>query len=237
MIEIAIVDDEKIVRDGIEELIETAGRDCAVSSFETGEELLFAGKSFDIVFLDIGLEGENGIAVAKKVREINEDAVLIFVTGIKDYVFQAFDVGAFHYLLKPLDPEKFAEVFLRAVREVEKRKKLETELFLVRTKRRTYPIPKRDIFYVESRGKKAEIHTEKETIELYASLNGLEAALGEGFYRCHRGYLVNLAYVSEYEHDSIRLADGERIYLAKEKYQAFVKAYMRYLKGGGSFHG
>lgn len=146
-------------------------------------------------------------------------------------------MGAFHYLLKPLDPKKFVEVFLRAVEEIEKRKKEETELFLVKTRKRTYPIPKRGILYVESRGKKAEIHTDRETIELYASLSGLAAELGARFYRCHRGYLVNLAYVSEYQHDSILLADGETVYLAKEKYQEFVKAYMRYLRGGGISHG
>lgn len=237
MIEIAIVDDEKIVREGIENLIRSGRPDYSVTGYGTGEAMLSAGKSFDIVFLDICLEGENGIEIAKRIRDINENTVLIFVTGVKDYVFDAFDVGAFHYLLKPLDPEKFAEVFSRAVQESEKRKKSGIELFLAKTKNRTYPIPKSSILYVESRGKKAEIHTEKETIELYASLNRLETELGTDFYRCHRGYLVNLAYVSEYEHDSIRLTDGERIYLAKEKYQEFVKAYMRYLKGGGIFHG
>lgn len=81
------------------------------------------------------------------------------------------------------------------------------------------------------------MHTVKETIELYASLNGMEAELGMSFYRCHRGYLVNMAYVSEYCHDSILLSNGETIYLAKEKYQEFVKEYMRYLKSGGVSHG
>ena len=237
MIDIAIVDDEKIIGEEMAGLIRSERSDCSVSLFEAGEELFFAGKSWDIIFLDICLEKENGLSIAKKIRETNENTVLIFVTGMKDYVFQAFDVGAFHYLLKPLDPKKFLEVFLRAAEETEKRKKAETELFLVKTRKRTYPILKSGILYVESRGKKAEIHTDRETIELYASLSGLETELGAGFYRCHRGYLVNLAYVSEYQHDSILLSDGEMIYLAKEKYQEFVKAYMRYLRGGGISHG
>lgn len=237
MIEIAIVDDEKILREEIERLIKSLRADCNVCGFEAGEPLLLAGRPFDIVFLDICLERENGIAIAGKIREANENAVLIFVTGVRDYVFQAFDVGAFHYLLKPLDPEKFTQVFLRAVGEVEKRKRAETELFMAKTRKRTYPIQKTDILYVESRGKKVEIHTAKERIELYASLNSLEAEFGPGFYRCHRGYLVNLAHIAEYEHDSILLSDGERIYMAREKYQEFVRAYMRYLKSGGISHG
>lgn len=116
MIEIAIVDDEKSVRDEIENLIRAGKQDCAADGYKAGEDLFLAGKAYDIVFLDICLEKENGIEVAKRIRETFENTVLIFVTGIKDYVFKAFDVGAFHYLLKPLNPKKFEEVFLRADR-------------------------------------------------------------------------------------------------------------------------
>lgn len=237
MIEIAIVDDEKIIREEIESLIRAERPGCGIDSYETGRALLFSGKSYDIVFLDICLEEESGIAVAGKIREISENTVLIFVTGTKDYVFQAFDVSAFHYLLKPLDVEKFAEVFSRAVKEAVRRKKAEAEIFWVKTRKSTCPVQKSNIYYVESRGKKAEIHTDREVMELYASLNSLEADLGFGFYRSHRGYLVNMAHVSEYNHDSILLENGERVYLAKEKYQEFVKEYMRYLRGGGIFYG
>ena len=237
MIEIAIVDDEKIVREEIENLIRAEGPDCGIDGYGSGRALLLSGKSYDIVFLDICLEKESGLAVAGKIREISENTVLIFVTGTKDYVFQAFDVAAFHYLLKPLDPQKFAEVFSRAVKEAGKRGKEEAEFFVAKTRKRTCPIQKSGIYYVESRGKKAEIHTDRETVELYASLNSLEAELGAGFYRCHRGYLVNMAHVSEYRHDSILLNNGETVYLAKEKHQEFVKAYMRYLKGGGISYG
>ena len=61
----------------------------------------------------------------------------------------------------------------------------------------------------------------------------LEEQLENTFYRCHRGYLVNMAYVAEYTSDSIGLSNGETIFLAKEKYSEFVKTYMRYLRDGG----
>ena len=163
--------------------------------------------------------------------------MLVFVSGTKDHVFQAFDVSAFHYLLKPLEKKKFGEVLHRAVSEAEKQKKEETGFLLVKTRNRTAPVQKNHILYVESRGKKAELHTIKETFEMYASLNGLEMELGGNFYRCHRGYLVNLAYVAEYDHESILLTNGEKVYLTKEKYPEFVKAYMRYLKSGGVSYG
>lgn len=232
---IAIVDDEKIIRKEMESFIRERISDCSVDGYDTGEELLLAEKKYDIVFLDICMEGKNGIDIARSLRRNEQPPVLIFVTAIKDYVFEAFDVAAFHYLLKPVDPLKFGEVLERAIREVEKREK--TEVLFIKSGNRTVPLKKGGILYVESRGKKAEIHTDRETIAMYASLNGLEAELGAGFYRCHRGYLVNLGYVSEYHHDAILLTNGETIYMAKEKYQEFVREYMRYLKNGGVMHG
>lgn len=234
---IAIVDDEKIIREEIESLIRERKPDCSVDSYDSGEKLLLAGVTYDIVFLDICMEGKNGIDIARCLRQRGEHPVLIFVTALKDYVFEAFDVSAFHYLLKPLDREKFTEVFMRAFSDIERRRKAETALLLIKTRSRTYPLRKDSIIYVESRGKKAEVHAGRETYEMYASLNSLEEELGEGFYRCHRGYLVNLGYISEYHHDSILLINGETIYLAKEKYPEFVREYMRYLKNGGMMYG
>lgn len=78
MIDIAIVDDEKIIGEEIAGLIRSERSDCSVSLFEAGEELFFAGKSWDIIFLDICLEKENGLSIAKKIRETNENTVLIF---------------------------------------------------------------------------------------------------------------------------------------------------------------
>lgn len=237
LINIAIVDDEQYIREDIKKWIEQTGDDLAADGFESGEAFLNAEKQYDIVFLDIQLGGMDGIHVAKRLRQKAENAILIFVTGTKEYVFQAFDVAAFHYLLKPIRQEKFEEVLTRAAEEIKKRKKDEAGLLLIRTRNRTFPVQKSSILYVESRGKKAEIHTGRETITMYASLNSLQAELGEGFYRSHRGYLLNMAYVSEYYHDSILLTNGEAIYLARDKYQEFVKEYMRYLKSGGIIHG
>lgn len=237
LMEIAIVDDEKIICDEIKKLILATKPYCHADEYLRGEELLLSEKVYDIVFLDIQLDGRDGIDIAKEIRQKSENTIVIFVTGTKDYVFQAFDVAAFHYLLKPIDAAKFEEVFTRASFEVEKRRKAENEFLFVKTRSKTIPLAKNSLLYVESRGKKAELHTVKEKIEIYASLNGLEAKLGTGFYRCHRGYLVNMAYVSEYYHDSILLTNGEMIYLAKEKYQEFVKEYMHYLKNGGVSYG
>ena len=82
--DIAVVDDEKVIREYIREMIENEKPDCDVVCFSSGEEFLAATKPFDIIFLDIQMDGMNGIEAAKEVREKNADTVLIFITGIKE---------------------------------------------------------------------------------------------------------------------------------------------------------
>lgn len=83
------------------------------------------------------MEGINGIETAKALRKSHgkeKETILIFVTGIREYVFDAFDVSAFHYLLKPVEEEKFSEVFGRAVEEIENRKRQKRSSFLSKVK-------------------------------------------------------------------------------------------------------
>lgn len=247
--QIAVCDDEQEMRVLIQNLVKKSMlhfntlqkkdiEDITIKAFSTGKEILNAIKGsdqklarhFDIIFLDIQMEGINGIETAKVIREYDEDTVIIFITALKEYVFAAFDVAAFHYLVKPLEGEKFAEIFYRAIHEVKKRQKIQEEQILVKSGKRSIILTKRNILYIENKAKKLEIHTITEIIEIYAAMNSIEQELGESFYRCHRGYLVNMTQIAEYDKESITLINGERIYLAKERYSVFVKAYMRYLR-------
>ena len=234
--DIAVVDDEKAIREHICGLVEEQQPESRIEAYATGEELLASGKRFDIVFLDIQMEGMNGIEAARCLREKNanlgvEDTVLVFITGIRDYVFDAFDLYAFQYLLKPIDEDKFAEVLERAVREAVKKKERRV-LFI---KSRNLTLDQSEILYIESRAKKVEIHTKgaAQAIEIYAAMDELEGQLGENFYRCHRAYIVNMDCITEYDGESITLTGGDRVYLTKKKYGEFVKAYMWHLQNGG----
>lgn len=235
---IAVCDDEEVICRQIKALIEKQMTDSCIDIYDSGKKLLAAEKQFDMVFLDIQMDGINGIETARQLREKqNDKTVLIFITAMKEYVFEAFDVSAFHYLLKPVDETKFTEVLCRAAWEVENRRKWEQKPLLIRTKKRSMTFLKNDILYVESRGKKVELHTKEKNIEIYASMNELEAQLGSSFYRCHRGYLVNMAHVAEYGGEDITLSNGDTVYLSKEKYGGFVKTYLRFVKNGGLGNG
>ena len=232
---IAVVDDEEAIREQIGGFIKKRNPDFDISSFATGEGLLAAGTGFDIIFFDIQMEGMGGIEAARILRQSGVDAVVIFITGIREYVFEAFDVSAFHYLLKPIEEQKFMEVLGRAAEEARKRKGQKERQIFIRAKNQGYTLNLNSILYIESRGKKVEIHTTdmEDIIETYAGMEELEVQLGDGFYRCHRGYLVNMAHIVKYGIDSIFLSNGEKVYLTRKKHNEFVKAYMWYLQNGG----
>ena len=235
MIEIAVCDDEEIIIERIADLIKKQNMGCHIESFQAGNELLSAKRRFDLIFLDIQMDGINGMETAKAVREYDRKAVIIFVTAVKEYVFDAFDVGAFHYILKPIQEQKFTEVFENAVREIQERQiQKETPALFLKTKNKSYTFNQSEVIFIESKNRKAVIHTTKTTLEVYAVMKKLQQELGNSFYRCHRGYLVNMEHITEYSSDMIEMDNGERVYLAKEKYQEFVKVYMRYLRNGGA---
>lgn len=229
----AICDDESAICRQIEELVKRQKPDCDTEVFSSAEDLLREKRTFDIIILDIQMDGINGIEAAKILRSRKEKAIIIFITGIKEYVFEAFDVWAFHYLLKPIEEEKFAKVFARAAAEAERKKEGEGESFFIKSKGRTIILNPKEILYMESQNRMVIFHTTKENLELYCDMGQLEKRLGGNFYRCHRGYIVNMGYIAEYGKDSISLTNGETIYLSRRKYKEFVETYMDYLRNGG----
>lgn len=101
---------------------------------------------------------------------------------------------------------------------------------IVKTGNSYHSIPLENILYAENNGRKIVLHTDGEILEFYGKMNDLEEELGAGFFRCHRGYLVSMAYVSGYDSGNIYLKNGDQIYLAKRKFAEFAKEYRRYLK-------
>ncbi len=184
---IAVVDDEEAIREQIGGFIKKRNPDFDISSFATGEGLLAAGKDFDIIFLDIQMEGMGGIEAARTLRQSGVDAVVIFITGIREYVFEAFDVSAFHYLLKPIEEQKFMEVLGRAAEEAGKRKGQREKQIFIRAKNQGYTLNLNSILYIESRGKKVEIKLESDgkaafsgktvSIEAASSLKGSSSGM------------------------------------------------------------
>ena len=124
---IAICDDEVSMVQILEEKIKKLLPDAVIEKYLSGEKLIASGSKPDVLFLDIQMPGMDGMETAKMLRQDNEDMILIFVTAAEEYVFQAFDVGAFHYLVKPFSDEKLKEVVTKAVHAVKRSSRLEKD--------------------------------------------------------------------------------------------------------------
>ena len=228
---IAICDDEKNIRELIGEKVSALYPEEEIVLYPSGEELLLSDKHIDILFLDIQMPGRNGMETARELRKREKDAILIFVTAVEEYVFQAFDVGAFHYIVKPIDDVKFSEVLRRAVDELSSKrtqeKTPEEKYVMINNAGVHSKVLIEDIVYAEVFNRKIVIHKLNEAIEYYGKLSDLEALAGENFFRPHRAYLINFKYVVKYDATTIYLVTGS-VFMAKQNYPVFVKKYMKY---------
>ena len=238
MIKIAICDDEANVRAYLISLIRAQSCPCEIVEYASAGDCLADTQEIDLLFLDIELttdrSGLDGMALAGQIRErtTGTQPVIIFVTGYERYVFDAFDVGAFQYLLKPVDEEKFAKVFSRAVAQIGTAREKPGRVLTLQSANTSKTVPLDSIYYIESSNHKVELHLKNGEFACYAKIGDLELELQDQFFRIHKGYLVNLAYVAGYSKTEVTLTNGERLLLSKYKYQDFVKAYLHFLKKG-----
>lgn len=238
MIKIAICDDEANIRNYLTSLIQAQSRPCEIIQYASADEFLLEEQEFDLLFLDIELNssGGDGMELARKIkaRPAAGQPVIIFVTGHEQYVFDAFDVGAFQYLLKPVNEEKFAHVFARAAEEIQSRRNTSRRgrVLTLQTGSVSRTIPLDSIYYIESSNHKAVLHLQEGSFTCYAKIGNLELELKEEFFRIHKGYLVNLSYIAGYSKTEVMLTQGEKLLLSKYKYHDFVKAYLHFLQKG-----
>ena len=232
--QIAVCDDEKEIRELFAEKIEKLYPEAELSLYRSGEDLLLSDKAPDILLLDIQMPGKNGMETAEELRRKKKETIIIFVTALDEFVFQAFDVGAFHYLVKPFDDGKFAEVLQNAVKQFEDRKKLERAgrkrekpSLMITTGGEHITVDLEDIIYAEVYDRKVILHTMDADIEYYGKMKELEKKAGDDFFRTHRSYLVNFGFIRKYDAAAVYLKKGQAL-ISKQNYGEFVKSYLRY---------
>lgn len=237
---IGICDDERKIQELLGEKVRQLYPQAELFFYNSGEELLEAGEWPQILLLDIQMPGPNGMEIARCLRKQDRGMILIFVTALEDYVFQAFDVGAFHYLVKPFSDAKLKEVLSGAVEQYRKLEELRREAaskqtensILVKSGGCHTRIFWKDIIYAEVFNRKVTIHSREGDVEYYGRLGDLEKQLGEDFYRSHRAYLVHFKYVEKYTASVIELERGTAL-MAKQNYPDFVKQYLAYNRRQG----
>lgn len=228
---IAICDDEKEICSFLAKSAGNLYPEAEIAEYSSGEELLSDGNWPDILFLDIQMDGKNGMETAREIRKKNRKMVLIFVTAMEEYVFQAFDVGAFHYLVKPFSKEQFDSILCRAVKQYQEFNAIsafqEEKYILVKARGVCTRVRVADIVYAEIFNRKITIHTMEEDLEYYGKISELERQAGKDFYRTHRAYLVHFRYVVKYDASMVYLERGTAM-MSKGRFSDFVKQYLKY---------
>lgn len=233
MIRIAICEDEQTLLDQLTGWVKTILDKnmiaCNIESFRNGSALL-TREAFDILLLDIAMEPLDGLELAKRLRRRGDESRLVFITAHQQYAIDAYDVQAFHYLVKPVDMEKLEMILLKLCTSLRKERQ---RALVVRQGAAVRRVPLEMALYLEVLDRKIYLHTAEESVPFYGKLEELEPTLPGIFFRCHRSYIVNLCHVQYYNKEGIRLDNEENIPLSKRRYKAFGLAFMHYLKESG----
>lgn len=250
MLRIAICDNDTDACSYLSSLVKKQACSCTITQYTSADECLADCQKTDLFFLDICFDAKvhspdntvtisenhnpDGITLAQKLRERNPEIqpVIIFVTGYEQYVFDAFDVNAFQYLLKPVNEQKFARVFSDAIKQIEvlKNPMKKVRMLTLQSANTNKIIPLDQIYYIESSNHKVVLHLKDGEFTYYEKISNLEEELQGQFFRIHKGYLVNLACIEAYSKTEATLTNGNKLLISKYKYRNFVKAYLLFLK-------
>ena len=223
MIHIAICDDEKYMSDHIRtmasDFFNRKNMEITIRQFSCAEELLKYDRQIDILFLDIQMKDINGMEAARKLRERKFKGFLIFITVLREMVFQSFEVQAYDYLVKPVEEKHFEKTMERLY--VSMQNASEASL-LVQKGYESRIISLEDIIYCEIIDRKIYLNlVSSEVVDYYERIEHLETKLAGVFFRCHRSYIVNMSYVMDRNGQVATMAGGKTVYVSRRKSQEF----------------
>lgn len=235
LLKISIVEDNEEHRKNLQHLLEEYGEQKSIvmeiSGFVSGEDYLAHRKQKeDVVFLDISMAGQNGIEVAKKLRQLDSDALIVFVTDLSQYALQGYQVSALDYILKPIDYPKLSllmdKVILRVRREEEQTK------ISIKTDQGLYILLSDDLIYVEVIDHWLVYHLVDGTaMKSFGSLKNVEAKLNPNeFAKCNTCYIVNMKYVKLIQGYNLYLDNIDKpILISHPRKKEFLQKFTAYL--------
>ena len=229
-IHIAICDDSNTDLEYISQLLDEWGKkngiDIQSSFFTSAESFLFdyaENKNYDILLLDIEMGNMDGVTLAKNIRKEDATVQIVFITGYSEYIAEGYEVQALHYLMKPLNEEKFFIVLDRAIEKMV----LNQKCLNLTHGGEMYRIPLHEIKYISVIDNYTTIHAKTELM-LRKPLHEFEDMLDEKFFRIGRSYIVNLAVISRVTKTEVRLRDGTVLPLSRGTYEALNRAIISY---------
>ncbi len=203
-----------------------------IIDFENGEALekyyLNQEVFFDIIFLDIYMNGKNGIQTAKQIRKYDLDCKIIFTTTSTKHALESFEVFPYNYLTKPLSKSTFFPIFEKAIDATQKEKQKSLSIKVGSSIQKLFF---KDILFIESSARTLSIHTIHAKIySIVLKLDDIQKQIDDPrFIRCHQSYLVNMDYVSCVENYSFKMINDQAISIVQRNFAGIKKRFYDYL--------
>ena len=182
----------------------------------------------DIALLDIDMTPINGIEMARRLRQLQSAAIIIFVTNYIEYSPDGYEVNAFRYVLKHQWKEKLPRYYAEAIAALSERE----QNLKFKWGSEQYQVKLSDILFLESRGRMICLHLlgqngpEK---NFYSAMNEMQDQLGSaGFLRIHKSFLINMAHVKSLCYKGVTLDDGTSLPISQRNYAAIHATYINW---------
>lgn len=199
-----------------------------IQHYNSGETLLSNNDSKDIVFLDIEMPGLNGIYVGRELKERNKNTIIFIITSYIEYLDDAMRFHVFRYLTKPLDKQR---LFLNMKDAIQLYNSTNIKI-PIETKDGVYTCTASEIIFIEALGRTITIHTLSRDLIVKHNMEHWNKVLNMPcFFQSHRSFIVNLKYVTDFDHSLIHLCQNQyTAYLTRRKYSEFKNSYFLYLE-------
>lgn len=226
MIKIAIVEDEVLYADQLQEYLkkyeEEYRETFEISVFQDGDQIVHHYKAeYDVILMDVEMRFMDGMSAAEEIRKIDTEVVIIFITNMPQYAVRGYEVDALDYVLKPITYFAFAQRLNRAIERIKKRTK---RVISVNIKGSQIRMPIESVYYIESQGHTLIFHGVNGEVEAPGTMKEIQEKLrDEHFFRGNKGYLINLAHVDRVV-EGCAVVAGEELVLSRGRRKEFMEA-------------
>ena len=229
---IAICDDEKIYCDRLHDMLISnssapEGGAYEITAYDSGLALTsgYICGQYDAVFLDVDMPGLSGFDTAQRIRDLDLDVAIVFVTHLESHIHMGYRYGAKEYLCKPITQQQVDDLMARLLKE--RRRRYEAGMYEVELKfGGTMYLPLHDVMYFESQGHYVQAVMQQAQYTFRNQLQSVAADLeSKGFVRIHQSFLVNKQHVFKDFGDYVLLKTGERLTISRRHKDAVSKAF------------
>lgn len=231
---IAIIDDDIVFLERLQniltkELLNYKILNYEITSYQNSEDLFLLIDQFDVIFIDVEINLENGIEISEKIRKLNSYITIIFISSYETYVFHSFAIHPFSYILKSkletdgiMEIDRYIEYYIN-----------ENLSFIIESFGISYTLNQRKIKKISKSGNKCEFYYSGKIFKSIININKVLSLLAPYFIQINKSEIINFHYVIDITKDVITLNDNKKYYVSRRRIKKVNDAWVHYLKTKG----